>query len=152
MSGQHGPLTELCRISLQGMYEYGVEYGIIQDGEISEVRLRGNIFYRPLIRRACLCRLCLLATVVELSPGKEAFNAPGNMYLRWLAGGAPGSDPATLSTPAPQQYGASPASGCDRDAVLNGTYFPGEVQFTTISVFCFEPCTPNLDASSVRGV
>ncbi|BDA50945.1 probable transcription factor Dp-1 at N-terminal half [Coccomyxa sp. Obi] len=58
-----------------GMYEYGVEYGIIQDGEIPEVRLRG---------------------------------------------GAPGSDAATLSTPTPQQYGATSVSGCDRDAVLNG--------------------------------
>ncbi|CAL8462854.1 g2388 [Coccomyxa elongata] len=58
-----------------GMYEYGVEYGIIQDGEIPEVRLRG---------------------------------------------GAPGSDTAMLSTPTPQQYGASPVSGCDRDAILSG--------------------------------
>lgn len=45
--GQCGPLTDLCRVSLQGMYEYGVEYGIIQDGEIPDVRLRGNGLDRP---------------------------------------------------------------------------------------------------------
>lgn len=30
------------------MYEYGVEYGIIQDGEIPEVQLRGDITWSPL--------------------------------------------------------------------------------------------------------
>jgi hypothetical protein len=33
---------------MQGMYEYGVEYGIIQDGEIPEVQLRGEIMSIPL--------------------------------------------------------------------------------------------------------
>lgn len=42
-----GPQTERWRIAVQGMYEYGVEYGIIQDGEISEVRLRGDGHDRP---------------------------------------------------------------------------------------------------------
>ncbi|KAK9907545.1 hypothetical protein WJX75_005682 [Coccomyxa subellipsoidea] len=58
-----------------GMYEYGVEYGIIQDGEIPEVQLRGD---------------------------------------------ATSSDAATMRTITPQQYGGASASGCDRDAILNG--------------------------------
>ena len=39
-------ICSLCRFILQGMYEYGVEYGIIQDGEIPDVQLRGDGFDR----------------------------------------------------------------------------------------------------------
>ena len=41
---------------LQGMYQYGVEMGIIQDGEIPEIRMRGKPAALPL--RGCVPACC----------------------------------------------------------------------------------------------